>query len=268
MATLSRLAGKPETPTIVLTTVNAALQRVPSREFVARGLAIGCGGQPDPDGRPRPLARGQRLSQKLDGARAGRIRGARRHSRSLRRRDRGEPVRLDFFGDTLESIRTFDPETQRTVAQRESGIDLVPASEMMLTPETIARFRERYIAMFGAADRDDLLYQSVSEGRRHVGMEHWLALFSDSLDTLFDHLHGAPVILDHMVDEVVRERLDLIADHYEARRAALDTGGGGGVPYKPVPPDWLYLTSDEWKERLGEQPAIRLSPFAAPGATT
>jgi len=72
------------------------------------------------------------------------------------------PVRLDFFGDTLESIRAFDPETQRTVESRKH-IDLVPANEMQLTAETIARFRQAYVALFGAADRDDLLYQSISD---------------------------------------------------------------------------------------------------------
>ena len=113
-----------------------------------------------------------------------------------------EPVRLDFFGDTLETIRGFDPETQRSTTPRKR-IDLVPASEMLLTPESIARFRERYVALFGAADRDDLLYQSVSEGRRYVGMEHWLPLFADGLETLFDHVGDAPVVLDHLADEAV-----------------------------------------------------------------
>ncbi len=116
-----------------------------------------------------------------------------------------EPVRLDFFGDTLETVRNFDAETQRTT-NRQTRIDLVPVSEMALTPESIARFRQRYVAMFGAAAPDDLLYHAVSEGRRHVGMEHWLPLFAEELETLFDHVDGAPVVLDHLVDEAIAER--------------------------------------------------------------
>ena len=95
-------------------------------------------------------------------------------------------MRLDFFGDTLESIRTFDPETQRTSDQLRA-LDLVPVAEFQLTDETIARFRKNYVATFGAARTDDALYEAVSEGRRHPGMEHWLPLFHERMDTLFDY---------------------------------------------------------------------------------
>ena len=94
-----------------------------------------------------------------------------------------EPVRLDFFGDTLETIRSFDPETQRTTDQLRA-LNLVPVAEFQLTSETIRRFRIGYVAAFGAPSPDDLLYHAVSEGRRHPGMEHWLPLFHDRLDTL------------------------------------------------------------------------------------
>ena len=86
------------------------------------------------------------------------------------------PIRLDFFGDTLESIRTFDPETQRSVGQLRA-LDLVPMSEAQLTTETIRRFRQAYVAEFGAQTRGDALYEAVSEGRRAIGLEHWLPLF-------------------------------------------------------------------------------------------
>ena len=90
-----------------------------------------------------------------------------------------EPVRLDFFGDTLESIRSFDAETQRTTDQLRA-LDLVPVAEFQLTTDTIRRFRTGYVAAFGAASPDDVLYEAVSEGRRHAGMEHWLPLFHKS----------------------------------------------------------------------------------------
>src|SRR5690606_27899753 len=74
-----------------------------------------------------------------------------------------DALRLDFFGDTLESIRAFDVATQRTSGQR-TGLRLHPMSEVVLSPETISRFRRAYIEAFGAPSRDDALYAAVSEG--------------------------------------------------------------------------------------------------------
>src|SRR6266436_3678644 len=79
-----------------------------------------------------------------------------------------EPVRLDFFGNTLETIRSFDPESQRTTDQLR-GLDLLPVAEFQLTAETIRRFRLGYVEAFGAPAPDDVLYHAVSEGRRHAG---------------------------------------------------------------------------------------------------
>ena len=90
-----------------------------------------------------------------------------------------EALRLDFFGDTLESIRAFDVATQRTTGQRKE-MSLQAMSEVALTPETISRFRRSYIEAFGAPSRDDALYAAVSEGRRFAGMEHWLPLFHET----------------------------------------------------------------------------------------
>src|SRR5205085_4092063 len=154
-----------------------------------------------------------------------------------------EPVRFDFFGDQLESIRSFDPETQRTTDQLRA-LDLVPVSEFQLTTETIRRFRTGYVAAFGAPTPDDLLYAAVSEGRRHAGMEHWLPLFHDRLETIFDYVPGTPVAIEPLVEDAARDRLDQIKDYYEARARAL-AEGGSGPPYRPLPPDRLYLSDAE-----------------------
>ena len=139
-----------------------------------------------------------------------------------------EPVRLDFFGDTLESIRSFDPETQRTTDQLRA-LDLVPVAEFQLTTETIRRFRLGYVEAFGAPTPDDLLYEAVSEGRRHPGMEHWLPLFHARLETIFDYVPGSPVVLEPLDEDAARERLDQIKDYYEARVQAL-----GGARRRPA----------------------------------
>src|SRR4029079_18810405 len=120
-----------------------------------------------------------------------------------------------------------------------------------------------YVATFGAPERDDLLYEAVSEGRRHPGMEHWLPLFQERMDTLFDYLDGAPVAIEPQGEDAARERFKQIADYYEARREALEHPGSGAI-YKPLPPDRLYLTEAEWTERLNEAALARLTPFAVP----
>src|SRR6185295_6476510 len=148
-----------------------------------------------------------------------------------------QPVRLDFFGDTLETIRSFDPDTQRTTDQLR-GLDLIPVAEFQLTTETIRRFRLAYVETFGTSTNDPL-YEAVSEGRRYPGVEHWLPLFHDKLDTLFDYVPGSPIIIEPLAEDAARERLAQIADYYEARKHPLDAAAA--TQYKPLPPDKLYL---------------------------
>ncbi|WP_047454819.1 transcription-repair coupling factor [Rhizobium rhizogenes] len=174
-----------------------------------------------------------------------------------------EPVRLDFFGDTLESIRSFDPASQRTTGQVRS-LDLNPMSEVTLTPDTISRFRKNYLSSFGAATRDDALYVAVSEGRRYAGMEHWLPLFYEKLETVFDYLRGFRLVTDHTVREAAEERSKLVFDYYDAR---LNSGQPAksqmsqGTPYKPVTPGQLYLDGGSLSKALDAFNAIRISPF-------
>ena len=82
-----------------------------------------------------------------------------------------EALRLDFFGDELESLRTFDPNTQMSTGRLQSHL-LLPASEALLDDDSIKRFRSRYREMFGANATQDPLYEAISEGRRLAGMEH------------------------------------------------------------------------------------------------
>jgi transcription-repair coupling factor (superfamily II helicase) len=174
------------------------------------------------------------------------------------------PLRLDFFGNTLETVRSFDPATQRTVEQGKT-LDLHPMSEVTLTPETISRFRTNYLASFGAATRDDALYQAISEGRRFAGMEHWLPLFYEELETTFDYLRGFIIVTDHLVGEAAAERYKQVEVHYDARRhAGAQSGAGQGTPYKPVEPASLYVSADTITQRLDGLNAIRFSPFDEP----
>src|ERR1700693_2382303 len=83
------------------------------------------------------------------------------------------------------------------------------------------------------------------------------------MDTLFDYLGDAPVVIEPQSEDAARERFLQISDYYEARREALNHPGGGAV-YNPLPPDRLYLTEDEWSKRLEQSALARLTPFAMP----
>ena len=260
LSRLARITGR-DKPAVLLATVNAVLQRVPAKDLIGKqALSAAPGNTLGMAGVIQWLElngfiRASTVREPGDYAVRGGILDLFAPGMDL-------PVRLDFFGDTLETIRSFDPETQRTVFDMR-GLDLVPVSEFQLTTDTIRKFRTGHVAAFGAAERDDMLYEAVSEGRRHPGMEHWLPLFHDKMDTLFDYLPGTPVVLEPLDEEAAGERLKQIADYHEARK---QIAGESGPIYKPLPPDRLYLTEQEWRARLDVSAMARLTPFAVPDA--
>jgi len=259
LAGLISHAKKPH-PAIVLVTVNAMLQKMAPRDII-ESLGFSA--------RPGNQIRMEDIAARLERNGFDRVATVREVGEFAVRGGildvfvpgTEEPVRLDFFGDTLESIRTFDPASQRTIGQARS-LDLNPMSEVTLTPDTISRFRKNYLSLFGAATRDDALYQAVSEGRRYAGMEHWLPLFYEKLETAFDYLKGFRIVTDHTAKEAAKERSKLVLDYYEARRSSGETKGSTqGAPYKPVSPGQLYLNGKDFDTALSAVNAVRLTPF-------
>ncbi len=174
------------------------------------------------------------------------------------------PVRIDFFGAVVDEIKCFDPASQRsTLSVRD--VVLAPVSEVFLDAAAIERFERGYREHFGAVLDDDPLFEAVRGGRKYPGIEHWLPLFHERLETLFDYLPGAAVMFDHLATEAREARLQAIADHYEARRTNLEAPvSDRGVPYKPLPPHALYPDAAEWDERLADRAVLTLVPFGAP----
>ncbi len=247
-----------------MTTVAAVLQRVPPRESIAGASFIAKSGEAvDHDALVAFLARNGY-------ARAGTVRepgdfALRGGIIDLWPSGAEQPLRLDFFGTMLDVIRRFDAETQLS-SDTVPEVTLLPASEAPLDKESISSFRAGYVAAFGPAT-DDPLYESVSAGRKHQGMEHWLPLFYSNLDTLFDYLPRALVFLGHQVEEAKAARLELIADYFSTReqlRRDSKTAAIKAPPYKPLPPDTLYLTAEEWSAALARNLVRELSPFLAP----
>ncbi len=262
LSALSSLIARAEQPhpVIVLLSVNAMLQKMPPRQ-VLDGMSF--------HARPGNRIKMDDLAKRLADNGFDRVPTVREVGEFA---IRGgildafmpgcpEPLRLDFFGDTLETIRSFDARTQRTIRQVQS-FELNPMSEVSLDEATISRFRKNYLTLFGAATRDDALYQAISEGRRYAGMEHWLPLFYEELETVFDYLAGFSFFADRHVREAAKARHAQIHDHFEARRkSAQDSASTHGTPYNPVPVDLLYLNPDDVETRLDGLNTVEISAF-------
>ena len=169
------------------------------------------------------------------------------------------PVRLDLFGDVLDGARRFDPATQRK-SETLKMVELAPVSEVILDEAAILRFRQNYRITFGAAGTDDPLYEAVSAGRKHAGIEHWLGFFQDDLETLFDYLPNVTVSLDDQVGNARRARWESIEDQYGTRMHALDQKGRMDTVYKPAKPDLLYLDDTAWDAAVADKRVLQFSP--------
>ena len=266
--TLAQLAsGAGTRPRILLTTINAILQRVPPKTYFTDSSLVITAGQATKD-----LTNGQTLGP---AALADYLAGQ-AYLRTDTVRETGEfavrggildvfppgqtaPARLDFFGDDVETIRSFDPATQRSIGKLESLI-LRPVAEFMMNEATIAQFRTSYLSLFGAKASRDALYESVSAGRSHPGIEHWLPLFHDNLACLIDYCLGWPIVLDHESDAAITARYAQIHDFHEARLAhgSDDTAS----PYRPLAPEKLYLSQTETDHLFEQGRACRLFAFA------
>src|SRR5690606_4631018 len=161
----------------------------------------------------------------------------------------------------------FDPATQRTT-EKLAKVELAPVSEVILDEAAITRFRQTYRIEFGAAGTDDPLYEAVSAGRKHAGMEHWLPFFHDRLETLFDYLPGASVMLDDQLTPARLARWEGIEDQYDTRSEAMKRKDRLDTVYKPCPLGQLYHDDagrDEATSRHLAIPLVALPQATGPG---
>ena len=264
MSTLAALhAGLPG-PFILLSTLSAATQFVPPRAMLAgASFTADVGGRIDEDALRAFLVRmGYAQTPTVTEPGDYAVRGG---IIDVWPPGVASPVRLDLFGDVLDGARSFDPATQRT-AETLSRVEFAPMSEIVLDEAAITRFRQNYRIEFGAAGTDDPLYEAVSAGRKHAGMEHWLPFFHDKLETLFDHVPGATITLDQQNDAQRDARWEQIEDQYDARREAQAQKGGAVSVYKPCPPGLLYQDSAAWDVAIDGHRVVAFHPLPqAPG---
>lgn len=250
-AGLARLAQGTSGPLLVITTASALVQRVPPLETLKQASLF--------------VSVGDELDQK-DLIEYLTING---YVRSGTVRERGEfairgglidlfsptakePVRLDFFGDTLEALRSFDPETQISTNTLKE-IAFAPVSEILFTDDVLGEFRTRYLTAFGAPDGDPM-YEAARARIRRQGLEMWLPLFHDRLDTLFDYAGPDAMFgIGALAGEAAAERQGQAEDYFTARNEA----AGEARVAKVLAPGALYLTPQELTAGLESRATAR-----------
>jgi transcription-repair coupling factor (superfamily II helicase) len=264
MATLAALVHRMPARFVLLSTLNAVTQRVPPRDVLRKAsFTARVGARIDEAGLRQFLAcmgfsQSSTVMEPGDYAIRGGI-------IDIFPPGDGGPVRLDLFGDVLDGARRFDPASQRTT-EKLDVVELAPVSEVMLDEAAITRFRQNYRIEFGAAGSDDPLYEAVSAGRKHQGVEHWLPFFHARLETLLDYLPQATVSLDDQTTAARLARWNMVADQYETRRLAMATKSRLDSVYKPAPADLLYLDDAAWEAMVKDRRLLQFNPSPqAPG---
>jgi transcription-repair coupling factor (superfamily II helicase) len=263
MTTLSSLASGAAKGAIILTTVNALVQKLPPRDVVAGMSFAAAAGQVVDSEKLIAWAAGNGYLRVPTVRETGEyaVRGG---LVDLYPAGTESPLRFDFFGKQLETIRTFDADSQRTTGNLKR-IALAPMSEVLLSEEAIRRFRARYTTMFGGNTVDDPLYAAVSSGQRYPGVEHWTPFFYDELDHLAAYTEDAPFVFDDQAREAFTDRQTQISDYYQAREDARhEKQAQGAAPYKPVPPSQLYEMERAPYALAPDKGVVQLSPFATP----
>lgn len=174
------------------------------------------------------------------------------------------PLRVDYFGDEVDSIKTFDAITQRTSRVVKSFV-VKPMSEFSLTPEAISLFRSRYRELFGVG-REDAFYTAVSEGRYIQGLEHFLPLFYADMVSFLSYIGSAPITLDFQLDKALEARAEQIEEYYQARKMALNDGFQKTAPYYPIPKELFFWNKEQFETTLLDTDTFSFSPFTSPDA--
>ena len=251
MATLAALSSGFEAPIVLLTTLNAITQYIPNRTIVSNNSFVAIVGRTINVKELRAYFSKMGFVQTPTVTEPGdyAIRGG-----IIDVFPPGEsgPVRMDLFGDELESARRFDPVTQRTVENLDR-IEFAPVSEVILDDVSINRFRNNYRKEFGSAGLDDPLYEAISAGRKHQGYEHWAPYFHDGMETIFDHLPNAVIFMDENIERIHTSRWDGINDQYEARLEALNSKNRSETVYKPIKPELFYVSPDDLFDLLNNR---------------
>lgn len=235
---------------IVLAPINTLLQRLPPKQYVkGSSFALAVGDVFDLDTTSQRLVEsGYRATNTVYSRAEFAIRGA---IMDIFPMGAEQPFRIELFDDEIESLRLFDPETQRSTGTVEH-INLLPAAEYPLSDAGIAQFRESFRATFDVDHRKNQLYLDVSDGIPSPGLEYYLPLFYPTMATLFDYLpEHAQIVELPRLSEAAEDIWTSIEERYESRRHDAS---------RPLlPPNLLFLTTQEVQQQLREHGRARLA---------
>ena len=163
------------------------------------------------------------------------------------------PFRIDLFDEEIDSIRTFDCDSQRSLDSVEY-LRMLPAREFPIHEEAIRLFRRRFRATFSGDAQNCSVYREVSAGNAPAGIEYYLPLFSETTCTLFDYLPDSAALLQLDTTDIASEKfIEQLEERYDARRHDIE---------RPIlPPEQLFINSEELQSRLGHYPNIEVRLF-------
>ncbi|MCW8911290.1 MAG: transcription-repair coupling factor, partial [Gammaproteobacteria bacterium] len=163
------------------------------------------------------------------------------------------PFRIDLFDNEIDSIRRFDPESQRSLDTVEN-INLLPAREFPFNQESISQFRTRYREKFEGDPTNSAIYQSISNNLIPAGIEYYLPLFFDHIDTLFNYLPKNTVFFTPPeINLQIADYWHDLKHRYEQRCHDIE---------RPIlKPDELYLEPDQIQSQLDNYTQIKLQNF-------
>jgi len=237
---------------LLLLTAPALMQRLPPATFLEQhALIISTGDQLPPDSfRERLVDAGYRHVAQVEEHGEFAFRGS---ILDLFPMSSNKPFRVEFFDEDIDTIRTFDPDTQRGL-DKVTQIELLPAHEFPLNESGITLFRRQFRNTFEAESKNAPIYRDVSDGRAPAGIEYYTPLFFDEMAVLFDYLPDNATFL-HVdgATEAMQSFWDATGERYEQRRHDIE---------RPIlEPAALYMQPDEVQEKLKQHVSITTQGF-------
>lgn len=242
----------PEHKGILLLTAAALMQRLPPKTFLDQHTLIIKAGDvlAIDDFRSRLVDAGYRLVSQVEEHGEFAVRGS---ILDLFPMSSSQPYRVEFFDDEIETIRSFDADTQRGT-EKATEIELLPAHEFPLNESGIGLFRKQYRNAFAAESKNTPIYREVSEGHAPAGIEYYMPLFFEQTSQLFDYLPpSAHVVMVDGAGAALNQFAANTADRYEQRRHDVE---------RPIlAPEHIYLAVEDVHKYLNARTTIFTQRF-------
>ena len=248
LSTLSQLPSMSDGTIVV--PIRTLLQKIPPKEYVlTRTVELNVGGTLDSNTYKKHLA--QRGYRRVDTVFEHGEYAVRGSIIDLFPNGSTQPIRIDLFDNEIESLRIFDPDTQRTV-ERTDSVQILPAHEYPLDDESIVRFRNAWSKRFDSKTRQSPTYQDISDGRPVEGVECYLPLFYESTCSLLDYINAddAVVVIDQGVVKEAEAFLADVRERFEVHQFDQER--------PPLQPFEIYHRLDEIQHQWNQLPRIQI----------